>query len=251
MLAVIGGSGLNQLDNFTILEESELPTPYGDSVLIRRGKINQSKNDVLFLPRHGDGHHLPPHRINYRANVWATQKQGASHILAVNAVGGIRDDMGPGTLVIPDQIIDYTYGREHTFFTGDEAGLEHIDFTEPYDQAWREKISQAALSADVPVINGGVYGCSQGPRLETAAEIRKMKRDGCDVIGMTGMPEAALARELNLAYGALNLVVNWGAGLSQEAITMDMIIDQLEKGMGKVTAIIQALVKDYSVEGAE
>lgn len=247
MLAVIGGSGLNQLSTLKVIDETVVATPYGESVKIRTGSFDEGGSKILFLPRHGDGHHLPPHLINYRANIWATKKMGATHVLAVNAVGGIRSDMAPGTLLVPDQIIDYTYGRDHTFFTGGVAGLDHIDFTEPFDGPWREKIIETAKLVGLSVVDGGVYGCSQGPRLETAAEIRKYQQDGCDVIGMTGMPEAALACEVALSYGALNLVVNWGAGLSDRPITMDMIVGELENGMKSVQSVLEATAKYFSV----
>ena len=249
MIAVIGGSGLNELSNLKVVEEKTIATPYGNSSVISRGNFAESSAEALFLPRHGEGHHLPPHLINYRANLWAINNLGATHVLAVNAVGGIRQDMKPGTLVLPDQIIDYTYGREHTFFTGDDAGVDHIDFTEPYDRLWRNKVLQAAAEANIAIIGEGVYACTQGPRLESAAEIRKLQRDGCDVVGMTGMPEAALARELTLSYAAINLVVNWGAGLSHQAITMEMIMAELDSGMERVRRLIVEVAKHYGVEG--
>lgn len=245
MLAVIGGSGLNQLTDFFILQRSHYETPFGTSVEVSRGHYGDESRQLLFMPRHGDGHHLPPHRINYRANVWALKALGATHIVATNAVGGIRSDTAPGQIIIPDQIIDYTYGREHTYFCGDEEGVEHIDFTFPYAIDWRKKMIKASTEAGITVITEGVYGCAQGPRLETAAEIQKLKRDGCDVIGMTGMPEAALARELGLKYGAINLVVNWGAGLSDEVITMESIMRVLEEGMARVNKLIQTVEQNY------
>ena len=246
MLAVIGGSGLNQLSEFTIHQQVQLETPFGEAAVIRQGRYPHQSNDMLFIPRHGEGHALPPHKINYQANLWALKELGASHVLGVNAVGGIRADMAPGRLVIPDQIIDYTFGREHTYFNGDASGVEHIDFTEPYDTAWRQTVLNIAKTEGIAVIYDGTYGCSQGPRLETAAEIRRMRTDGCDVVGMTGMPEAALARELNLKYCAVNLVVNWGAGLGSEAITMASITAVLEQGMVTVTALIQALALKFT-----
>ena len=249
MLAVIGGSGLNQISHFTITEQTQPDTPFGQSAIVRRGQFENQSHEVLFMPRHGEGHNLPPHLINYRANLWALKERGASTILGVNAVGGIRADMEPGTIVIPDQLIDYTYGRDHTFFTGDSTGVQHIDFTRPFHEHWRQQIITAAAKEDIAVITEGTYACSQGPRLETAAEIQKLKRDGCDVVGMTGMPEAALARELDLKYCALNLVVNWGAGLSAEVITMEMIAQVLTVGMVPVTKIIQAASQEFGAEG--
>ena len=260
MLAVIGGSGLNQLSGFKADKQFPTETPFGLAAEIHRGVLNPHATDknsaaadnaktrdpiLLFSPRHGIGHQLPPHKINYRANLWALKEAGAKHLLAVNAVGGIHEEMGPGRIVIPDQIIDYTYGREHTFFSGQTTGVQHIDFTHPFDPAWRQHVIDSVNQTSIKIITHGTYGCSQGPRLETAAEIRKLRQDGCDVVGMTGMPEAALARELNLQYCALNLVVNWGAGLTDELITMEMIVDVLNVGMGQVTTLIEAVAQRY------
>ncbi|GAB1257013.1 S-methyl-5'-thioinosine phosphorylase [Aurantivibrio plasticivorans] len=239
--AVIGGSGFNQFPELNIHETSVIETPYGLSAPAVFGTLSGS--DVVFLPRHGDGHALPPHRINYRANMWALHSVGVAAVLSVNAVGGIRSDMQPGSLVLPDQIIDYTYGREHTYFTGDEAGVEHIDFTEPFDPSWRSALIHLAERNQHELIAGGVYGCAQGPRLETAAEIKRFERDGCDLIGMTVMPEAALARELNLPYASLSVVVNWAAGLSPGAITLEAIYQQLESSIEDVKSFVEAFAR--------
>lgn len=241
MLAIIGGTGLNNIAGFALEQTLSSETPFGEAVIIRRGKLRDCKQSILFSPRHGDGHTLPPHLINYRANIWALKQAGATQVLGINAVGGIRQDLGPGRLFLPDQIIDYSYGREHTFFTGDAAGVDHIDFTEPYDPRLREQVIAAAKVAGTDLIVGGVYACTQGPRLETAAEIRKLRADGCDVVGMTGMPEAALAWEAGLAYAAINLVVNWAAGLSEQIITMEAIHAELVRGMEKLLAVFTAL----------
>lgn len=241
MLAIIGGTGLNQLSNLDSQKSERQNTPYGFSAPISQGNFAGCNVPVLFLPRHGDGHHLPPHLINYRANVYALKSAGATQIIGVNAVGGIRDDLPPGAIFLPDQIIDYTFGREHTYFTGDEAGVDHIDFTYPYSDSLRQAMRTAANKVQQGMVLDGVYGCTQGPRLETATEIRKLQQDGCAVVGMTGMPEAALARELNLSYAAINLVVNWAAGLSAELITMEGIRKELENGMSKIIKILAVM----------
>ncbi|MDH5183184.1 MAG: S-methyl-5'-thioinosine phosphorylase [Gammaproteobacteria bacterium] len=241
-IAIIGGTGLTSLKNLQLDQREVVHTPYGEpSGPLVHGKF--ADTDVVFLPRHGSGHTIPPHKINYRANLWALKEQGVTHIIAVNAVGGIRDDMGPGVLVVPDQIIDYTCGRSNTYFEDGLESVVHIDFTEPYCQALRSVLIQAAQSAKVEIIDGGTYAATQGPRLESSAEIRKLERDGCDLVGMTGMPEAALARELNLCYAALAVVANWGAGKVDGAITMEAIETCLNEGMQKVRSSLEQVSK--------
>jgi 5'-methylthioadenosine phosphorylase len=194
----------------------------------------------VFLARHGYGHTIAPHEINYRANIWALRSVGVSRVVAVATVGGIRADCVAGALVVPDQIIDYTSGRRHTFFEGTEQPVMHIDFTLPYDATMRRRVLEAAERAGEPVIDGGVYGCTQGPRLETAAEIDRLERDGCCLVGMTGMPEAALARECQLAYAALSPVANVAAGRgdSHAAISLEAIGVVLDATMGRVRRIL-------------
>lgn len=235
--AIIGGTGLTQLNGFVPRERLSLETPYGSpSAEILLGEY--AEREVLFLARHGDPHRIPPHQINYRANVWALKEAGAQAILAVNAVGGIHPAMGTGHLCVPHQIVDYTYGREQTFFEGDIEHVTHVDFSYPYDEALRQHLIAALTVQGVPFSNHAVYGCTQGPRLETAAEIERMARDGCDIVGMTGMPEAVLARELGLPYACLALVVNPAAGKSSGVITMAEIEAALAEGIGKVRAVL-------------
>ncbi|MDY0050389.1 MAG: S-methyl-5'-thioinosine phosphorylase, partial [Halothiobacillaceae bacterium] len=210
-LAIIGGTGLSKLKNLEFLRHQVVSTPYGEpSGPLSIGRLGGC--EVVFLPRHGYNHRIPPHQINYRANLWALREVGVRHVLAVAAVGGITPRMSPATLVIPDQIIDYTYGRAHTFFEGELDEVTHIDFTFPYDADLRELLLRSARAAEVSVVESGVYAATQGPRLETAAEIRRLEGDGCDIVGMTGMPEAALARELGLKYACCAVVANWAAG---------------------------------------
>jgi purine nucleoside phosphorylase len=173
----------------------------------------------VFLPRHGSGHTLAPHEVNYRANVWALKDIGASEVIAVNSVGAIDTSLPPGGIAVPDQLIDYTWGRSHSFFEGAGQPVRHADFTEPYSARVRRRLLAAAARAGVPVMDGGVYGATQGPRLESRAEIDRMARDGCAMVGMTGMPEAGLARELDLEYACCAVVVNRAAGRGDDIHT--------------------------------
>lgn len=242
MLAIIGGSGLSQLASLDVIERRVARTPFGEpSGALTFGRILGC--EVVFLARHGYGHTIAPHKVNYRANIWALKEQQVSGIISVASVGGIRRGYGPGALVVPDQVIDYTWGRHGTFFDGPDSQVMHIDFTEPYTQALRERILAAAKACGEAVADGGVYAATQGPRLETAAEINRLERDGADLVGMTGMPEASLARETGLAYAAINVVANYAAGRgdSEHAIAMDAIEAVLEKAMGRVRRIIEAL----------
>lgn len=240
-LAIIGGTGLTQLESLEILDREIVHTPYGEpSAPLTRGTLYGRQ--ILFLPRHGYGHTIPPHKINYRANLWALKQAGAKSVFSVAAVGGIRMGMKPGAIVIPDQIIDYTWSRVTTYFEEGLQHVTHIDFTEPYSATFRKKILKAAESVKETIINGATYAATQGPRLETAAEIDRLERDGCDIVGMTGMPEAALARELELDYAACAVVANYAAGRGSGKITMKEIESELAKGMTKVAKILEQLV---------
>jgi len=239
--AVIGGSGLYELEEGFKLESSKsLNSPYGEiSADLLVGEWG--KRRTLFLARHGVKHHIPPHKINYRANLWALHQMGASHVIAVNAVGGIN--YGPHTLVLPDQIIDYTSDRLHTFHDGEGLEVNHIDFTLPYSQVLRDRIIRAAQTQKIDLKTSATYGCSNGPRLETGAEIRKMQRDGCNIVGMTGMPEAALARELDMEYASIAIVVNWCAGIEGSILAMDEIRRILDLGMNSINRLIGATLE--------
>lgn len=239
--AIIGGTGLTQLEGLTIRDASFIETPYGaPSADILRGEY--AGREVLFLARHGHPHRIPPHEVNYRANLWALRQAGATHIIAINAVGGIKNNLNTGCFVIPDQVIDYTWGRQHTFYEGDLEHVTHVDFSYPYDEALRKRLIAAVAACGYSCNNSGVYGCTQGPRLETAAEVARMERDGCDVIGMTGMPETVLARELGLSYACLALVVNPAAGKATGTITMTQIDAALNVGMSKAKIILARLL---------
>lgn len=241
-LAIIGGTGLTNLEGLKIVDQHQVETPYGQpsSPIISAVLADKS---VLFLPRHGEHHTIPPHKINYRANLWALQKLGAEQVVAVAAVGGVRGDMTPGMLALPDQIIDYTYGREQSFFSDAFTVDHHIDFTFPYDENLRCQLKAVAAHIAVPVIDGGTYGAMQGPRLETAAEIRRMAQDGCAMVGMTGMPEAYLARELDLAYATCAVMANWAAGQSDKLVTMVEIEKNLTEGMLLVKKLLTQFIR--------
>jgi 5'-methylthioinosine phosphorylase len=243
-VAVIGGSGLYSLGLGALNAIHKVQTPYAEEpVSVEEEKLGDAR--VLFLPRHGAEHRIAPHRINYRANIRALATLGVDRIIAINAVGGISPGLTAGRLVIPEQIIDYSYGREHTFFNGDQGLDQHVDFSHPYDGALSQLLAAAAKKAKAEFRLGGVYGCTQGPRLETVAEIRRMQRDGCDMVGMTGMPEAALARELGLRYASLALVVNRAAGLGVDAtITADSIKSVLEQGIATVRLVLEFALND-------
>ncbi len=240
-LAIIGGTGLTSLKDLKIIRREVMHTPYGEpSAPLVFGEM--AGREVMFLPRHGAGHTIPPHKVNYRANLWALKESGAEQVIAINAVGGIRADMTPGKLVVPDQIIDYTWSRTNTYFEEGLSHVTHIDFTEPYCEELRKTLLMCGNEAGVPLIGEGTYAATQGPRLETTAEINKLERDGCDLVGMTGMPEAALARELELCYACVAVVANMGAGRGDEAITMEMIERHLISGMADVRRLLEHIV---------
>ncbi len=243
MLAIIGGSGLTKLANLDVTHREVMRTPYGDpSGAVTFGQLGGQP--VAFLARHGYGHTIPPHEVNYRANLWALHKIGASGVVSVASVGSIRADLKPGDIVIPHQLIDYSWGRKSTYHEGCGVAVRHVDFTDPYDPALRQKLIEAAARAGVAVSDAAVYAVTQGPRLETAAEIDRFERDGADLVGMTAMPEAVLARELGLPYAAINLVANYAAGRadSRHGISFDAIEQVLQESMGRVRTIIAALV---------
>ncbi|MBK8287169.1 MAG: S-methyl-5'-thioinosine phosphorylase [Ahniella sp.] len=241
-LALIGGTGLYQFPGLVVSERVRPDTPFGaPSGDIVIGELAGKR--VAFLARHGESHTIAPHRVNYRANVFALHALGAKRVIGVNAVGGIRADMGPKVVVIPDQIIDYTHGRFTSFCDVDGAKVDHIDFSEPYTESLRQSLIAAAARAGVEVVKDGCYGATQGPRLETRAEIARMQRDGSDLVGMTGMPEAALARELGLEYACIALIANWAAGCGDQAeISLDEIFANLAECTAQVPKIVSAML---------
>ncbi len=241
MLAIIGGTGLNTLPGLEGGESREFRTAWAESpVIVTLGRL--AGRDLLFLPRHGPGHLVPPHRINYRANIAALREAGARQVVGVAAVGGIREDCGPATLVLPEDLIDYTWGRAQSFWDGEDEQMQHIEFAPPYAPPLQDALRRAAARAEVPLREGAVLGVTQGPRLESAAEVRRLARDGCDLVGMTGMPEAALAREAGLDYACLAVVVNWAAGIGSGAIHAE-IEESINRGMAQVRATLEALLR--------
>ena len=240
-LAIIGGTGLTTLRNLEIDHREVVHTPYGEpSGPLTFGKIRGK--EIIFLARHGSGHTIPPHKINYRANLWALKEAGASRVIAVGAVGGIHPDMSPGQLVFPDQIIDYTWSRYKTFHEEDLDHVVHIDFTRPYCEDLRALLIKGAQSAGQDALETGTYGATQGPRLETAAEIDRLERDGCDMVGMTGMPEAALARELDLCYATCAVISNMAAGRGEDKILMEDLTGNLGVGMNRVRTLLEEII---------
>lgn len=240
-LAIIGGTGLTALEGLEIVRREVVHTPFGEpSGPLTHGTLYG--REIVFLPRHGATHNIPPHMINYRANLWALKHIGVVRIIAVSAVGGINPELLPRRIAFPRQIIDYTYSRAHTYFEDGLRHVTHIDFTSPYCQELREVLVAAAVQAGLDAWAQGTYGATQGPRLETAAEIDRMERDGCDMVGMTGMPEAALARELELCYATAAVTANRAAGRGGEQITMDEIRENLRQGMADVVKLLDAVM---------
>jgi 5'-methylthioinosine phosphorylase len=246
LIAIIGGSGLTKLKNLEITRREVLRSPYGEpSSPLVFGRLGGQ--NAVFLARHGHGHTIPPHEVNYRANIWALKEVGATHVIAVNAVGGINPDMTSGRLVIPDQIIDYTYGRHHTFFGNEQKPVTHVDFTFPYCDELRATIAAAAREINLDVASAGTYGATQGPRFESIAEIRRMERDGSDIVGMTGMPETSLARELGLCYACIAVVANPAAGKAEGTISLQEIERILESGMAQVRSLLEQTLPKLAV----
>ncbi len=239
--AIIGGSGFASLSAFDLQETRPVSTQYGEpSAPIMRGHF--AGEELWFLPRHGLGHSIPPHLINYRANLKALNDLGVEILVSIAAVGGIGTEYAPGSLVVPDQILDYTYSREQTYFDGEDGSVQHIDFTQPYCEELRGLMLRTAHDAGIPVIGRGTYAATQGPRFESAAEIRRMGRDGGDVVGMTGMPETGLARELGICYATLAIVVNYAAGVSGTTITDSEIRSAFDHGANKAYRLLEKLV---------
>ncbi|HEX4894895.1 MAG TPA: S-methyl-5'-thioinosine phosphorylase [Solimonas sp.] len=237
-IAVIGGTGMNQWPGLEIERRIETATPWGaPSAPLLQGRVYGTR--AIFLARHGEGHKVPPHAINYRANLWALREAGVKSVVAIAAVGGIARWFAPGEVAVPVDLIDYTYGREHTYSDGRPGSeLHHADFTQPYPPRLRQALIEGAAAAGITLAGEGVLGVTQGPRLESPAEIRRLARDGCDMVGMTGMPEAALARELGLDYACLAVSVNWAAGVMGLGDIHAEIHQSIESGMAKVRGIL-------------
>ena len=246
-LALIGGTGLTELQDPA--DSVAIETPYGaPSAAIRIVATEPLR--LIFLPRHGSPHRFPPHRVNYRANLWALREAGAERVLAVYAVGGLHEPYAPAALAAPDQLVDYSWGREHTYCDSGDVPLAHVDFTRPYEGSLRRSLLAAAQSASVHLVDGGCIGVFQGPRLESAAEIARARRDGCDMAGMTALPEAGLARELGIDYAGIAVVSNWGAGVTDERLSEEDIAATLQEPMARVRRLIAALARVLAEEPA-
>ncbi len=244
MLGIIGGSGLGKFPDLVIERREVARTPYGPpSAALVFGRLAEAP--VVFLARHGLGHTIPPHRINYRANMWALRDAGVDQVLAIATVGGIHADLAPGCFAVPDQLIDYTWGREMTYAEyGDESTVAHLDFSHPYCPSLRAHCLATLEAAGERFMARGTYGVTQGPRLETPAEIERMARDGADMVGMTGMPEAYLARELDLCYATLAASVNWAAGRNgSDAIRMDAIAEIQAGLVARMPTVLTGIIR--------
>ena len=242
-LAVIGGTGVYKLAQLDDVETREVETRFGaPSGPVRIGRLLRQR--VAFLARHGEGHSVPPHRVNYRANLAALKEVGATRVLALNTVGGITERFGPRVLACPDQLIDYTWGRISTICEEPGSEVLHVDFGEPYTPLLRRKLLAAARVTGAKLVDGGCYGATQGPRLETRAEIARMRRDGCDLVGMTGMPEAGLARELGLDYACLAIVANWAAGCGDgEEITLAEVLANVDAASAGLPELVAEMAR--------
>lgn len=240
MIAVIGGSGARVFPALEIIGHARVGTPYGaPSASVTTGRVGS--REILFLPRHGDGHTIPPHRVNYRANLRALQDAGAERVIALNAVGAVNTGLRAPQLALPTQLIDYTWGREHTFFDGGEEA-RHVDFSFPYTPGLVSRIETTADELGLACRTPCVYAAMQGPRFETCAEIDRLERDGVDVVGMTGMPEAALARELGLEYASICIVVNPAAGRGAGEIDVADIERHLATGVADAFRLVTTVI---------
>ena len=240
-ISIIGGTGLTSIKGLEVTGTEMIQTPFGEpSGPLVHGVLYG--HEVCFLPRHGAEHTIPPHKINYRANIWALKNSGVTKVISVNAVGAIREDMQPSTLIIPDQIIDYTTSRTNTFFEEGLTNVVHIDFTEPFCEDLRQSIIQTANKHSISIIDEGTYAATQGPRLESTAEVNRLEKDGCHLIGMTCMPEAALAREQELCYASISVVANLAAGRGTEELTMEMIEKNLNVGIDRVRQLLEVVI---------
>lgn len=239
MTGIIGGSGLYEIPGFRAVKERSITTPYGEpSDAYTIGEL--SGREVVFLPRHSGSHNIPPHEVNYLANIWGFRECCAERIIAVSAVGAINTELRPGDLIVPDQLIDFTRSRKSTFYN--RGDVVHVDFTEPYCPELRSALLKAAETKRITAADGGTYICVEGPRLETAAEIKFFDTAGADIIGMTGMPEALLARELEICYAALSVVTNLAAGTSSAKLTTKEVLETMKESEERIKLILSEAV---------
>lgn len=240
LLAVIGGTGVYDPTMFDNLTTVTCMTPYGE---ITCTKGEYKGKEVIFLPRHGAKHSIPPHLINYRANIWGLKQLGVTIILSTTAVGSLNKDFGPGSFVLPDQFLDFTKNRKHTFFEGGEQGVVHVDVTEPYCPKARAILETVGKELNLRVHNGGTYVCTEGPRFETPAEIKMFALLGGDLVGMTNVPEVTLANEAKVRYATISMVTNYAAGISKEALTHQEVLDEMAKNSKQLQSFILAAIE--------
>lgn len=246
ILGIIAGSGLYNLGNISHQQDIEMTTPYGNPSSVYK-KCRIKEYDLIFLARHGEKHTIPPHKINYKANIWGFKQLGVNRLLSIGATGGISKEHSPGTISILNQIIDLTYGsRESTYFDSDK--VVHIDLTEPFCKDMKTFIMKACKKANIEFLKDSVYVCVNGPRLETAAEIKYFSKIGADVVGMTMMPEAALSRELGICFGGLSVVSNKAAGIKKGKLTVTEVIEMMKKSQNKIFSIIENLISIAQTE---
>ncbi len=238
-IGIIGGSGVYEIPGIRFIREVSLKTPFGspsDTYKI----LNLSEKDVVFLPRHGADHSIPPHKINYRANLWGFRELDVKRILSIGATGGINKAFQPGDILILDQVIDMTRNRTSTFYEKDK--VVHVDFTDPYCPELRKAYIETSHELHIKLHKKGTYICSEGPRLESRAEIRFFSAIGADVVGMTGMPEACLARELELCYSGITIVTNYAAGIKRQRLTISEVIDTMNKASEKLNMLLSRVI---------
>lgn len=245
-IAVIGGSGVYSLDFIDSPQKQEVDTPYGKSPEVITGEIENK--GVAFMPRHGGGHGTPPHKINFRANLWALKELGAERVLATTAVGSLNPDIEPGEFVLLDQFLDFTKNRSLTFYEGGEEGVVHVDMTEPYCPELREVLQETAEDLDIPVHASGTYACTEGPRYETAAEIQMLNQLNADVVGMTNVPESVLARELEMCYSTVSIITNFAAGISDEKLTHEEVSKIMSENIERVKELIFTAIPNIPEE---
>ncbi|HTR45162.1 MAG TPA: S-methyl-5'-thioadenosine phosphorylase [Thermodesulfovibrionales bacterium] len=236
-VGIIAGSGFYEIEGVGIRELRKIDTPFGEPSDVYR-ICDFSGREFVFLSRHGTPHHIPPHRVNYRANLWGFKALGVARIFAVNAVGGINRAMAPGDIVIPDQCIDMTHGRASTFYEGDE--VVHIDLTDPYCGELRGILLRSGEERNADLNAGGTYACMNGPRLETRAEIEFLEKMGADIVGMTAMPEVCLARELEICFAGIAVVTNHAAGISGRKLTTTEVVETMKGSLGRVKGVLMA-----------
>jgi len=235
-IAIIDGSGLYSIAEFEKARTTVVKTPYGESPELILGRLQG--REVVFLPRHGKGHRIPPHLVNFRANLWALHKLGVKRVFATSSCGSANPQMRPGELAVLSQFIDFTKCRPQTFYEGGKDGVVHVEVTEPYCPELREILIKTARKLNLKVHPRAVYACTEGPRFETAAEVKALRMLGSDLVGMTNVPECVLARELEICYAPLGIITNFAAGISKKKLTYTEVVKIIEGSIGHVQKLI-------------